>query len=143
MSLTLIPSLTRTSSTTAKVQLRNTRIMVTDLIIIVLPRVEVQVLQQSLSLPRSVLADKHVIQLLRVHVEEVRVSLLRCNIRNIVELEHGADGHELLDGSDLCEFVEVAGGDDTGLGVDLEDLADEILDSVSLTHQHIQFTSSQ
>jgi hypothetical protein len=108
--------------------------MITNLIIIVLPRVEVQVLQQSLALLGSVGGDEHVVQLLGVHVEEVRVSLFWCNVRDVVELEHGADGHEFLEGSDLCEFVEVAGGDDAGLGVDREDLGDEVLDFVRLTY---------
>jgi hypothetical protein len=104
--------------------------MITDLIIIVLPCVQVQMLQLRCAClgTHSPLGDEQMIQLLRVHIEQVSVSLLGRNSGNLIEVEHGTAGHEGLEGFDLGELVEVAGSNDAGLGIDLQDRSDEVLE---------------
>lgn len=101
--------------------------MIAHLIIIVLPRVEVQVLQQRLRLAHRPGAHKHVVQLLRVHVEQVCVALRRLETGGFVEVDEGGAGHEGLEGCDLGELVEIAGSDDACLRVLLKDLGNEVL----------------
>lgn len=99
--------------------------MITCLIIIVLPRVQVQMFVQRASAQRR--AHVEVIQLLAVHVEEVRVPLREFKTDHLVEVEEAGLGGEARHGLYLGELVEVAGGDDACLGVLCEDLCDEVL----------------
>lgn len=57
----------------------------------------------------------------------VSVALVGVHFRGLVEVDHASLGGEVGNGRDLSEFVPVTGGDDVGLGVKSEDLADEVL----------------
>lgn len=99
--------------------------MIANKIIIQLPRVDVDVLVRGAVLVRQRGADKHVVQLLRVHVVDVGVALLDGDADGLVEVNEARGGGEDFQGLDEGEFVEVAGGDDAGVCVEGEDLGDE------------------
>lgn len=99
--------------------------MIANKIIIQLPRVDVDVLVRGAVLIRQRGADKHVIQLLRVHVVDVGVALLDGDADRLVEVDEARGGREDFQGLDEGEFVKVAGGDDAGVCVEGEDLGDE------------------
>lgn len=104
---------------------RNARIVIADLVVKVLPGVEVQML--ILGRAPGSLAHVHVVEGLAVHVEEVGVALAGGDPRYLVEVREAGLSGEDLQGLDLGEVVEIAGCDDVGLGVLLEDLGDEAL----------------
>lgn len=62
-------------------------------------------------------ADKGVVELLRVHVEEVRVALLWGHLYHLVQVQQARDLHKRLQRGHGDELVEVAGRDDLRLGV--------------------------
>lgn len=99
--------------------------MIADLVVIVLPGVEVHVL--ILGRATGSRAHVHVVQGLAVHVEEVGVAFVDGDLGNLVEVREAGLVGEDLQGLNLDEVVEVAGSDDVGLGVLLEDLGDEAL----------------
>jgi hypothetical protein len=101
----------------------NAGVVVADLVVVVLPSVEVQVLVLDRLLQGR--ADVHVVEGLGVHVEEVGVTLLGWDIRDIVQVQHAGDVLEDLEGLNLGEVVEIASSDDAGAGVLLEDLSDK------------------
>lgn len=108
-----------------KVQPRNARIMIANLIIIVLPSIEMHMLILGTA-PRG-RAHIHVVKSLAVHVKEVRIPLVGGDIGDLVQVcEAGLVGED-LQGLDLDEVVEVAGCNDVGLGILLKDLGDEPL----------------
>jgi hypothetical protein len=69
-----------------------------------------------------------VIQLLTVHVEQVRVALVLWNLGYHVQVLEFGDLLELLERLHVGELVEVARADDAGVGVVAEDFGDEALD---------------
>lgn len=99
--------------------------MIADLIVIVLPRIEMQVLILGPGLRRG--AHVHVVERLAVHVEEIGIPLVSINPCNVVHVAEARLLGEDLQGLDLGEVVEVAAGDDVCVGVRLEDLGDEAL----------------
>lgn len=116
---------------TTDIESRNTRIVITDLIIKVLPCVEVKMLVLGALLKRG--AGIHVVECLGVHVEEVGVPLDGVHFHDVVHITEarflGKYGHGLY----LSELVKVAGGDDSGFGILFEDLSNECLLNVSLS----------
>jgi hypothetical protein len=99
--------------------------VVADLVVVVLPGVEVQVLVLDGLLQGR--ADIHVVEGLGVHVEEIGVTLLGGDVGDIVQVQHAGDVLEDLEGLDLGEVVEIASSDDAGAGVLFEDLSDKRL----------------
>lgn len=106
-------------------ELRNARVVIADLVVIVLPGVEVQVL--VLGRASGSRADVHVVEGLAVHVEEVGVALVDGDLSRLIEICEAGLVRENLQGLDLDEVVEVPCCDDVGLGVLLEDLGNEAL----------------
>lgn len=107
----LSSELTGTATAATDVQVGDTGVMVADLIIVVLPRVEVEVLVFGAFLDAR--ADVHMIEGLGVHIEEVSVALLNRNVGDIVEVEEARDLLEGNEGLNLNKLVEVTGNDDT------------------------------
>jgi hypothetical protein len=68
----------------AYIELSNRRIVVRDLLSLGHPSVDVDMLVLCVWLES--LADEHMIKLLAVHVEEVRVSLKLRNVRGLIEI---------------------------------------------------------
>lgn len=99
--------------------------MVTRLAVIVLPSVQVQVL--DLGMIGQPPANVHVVQGLAVLVKQVRVALDRGKTSDLVGVKQARLGGKGLNGLDLRKLVEVAGGDDASLGVLGEDPGDEVL----------------
>ena len=108
-----------------KVQPRNARIMIANLVVIVLPSIEMHML--ILGTARRSRAHIHVVKSLAVQVKEVRISLVGGDVGDLVQVREAGLVGEDLKGLDLDEVVEVAGCDDIGLGILLEDLGDEVL----------------
>ena len=115
---------TGTATAAADVQAGDARVVVADLVVVVLPRVEVEVL--ILGLPGDGGADEHVVEGLAVHVEQVGVAVLGGHVGHIIEIEQTRGLLEGGDGGDLDELVEVTSSDDSGRGVLLEDLGNEL-----------------
>lgn len=111
----------------ADIQLGDAGVVVADLVVVVLPRVEVEVL--VLGTLAEGRADKHVVEGLGVLVEEVSVALLNRHVNDVIHVDEARDLLKDLDGVDLDELVEVTSDDDTGGRVLLEDLGNEILKS--------------
>lgn len=108
-----------------KIKPRNRRIVITRRIIIAHPRVHMDMLILRLATPSQARRYIQVIQLLAVHVEEVRVLLSRGNTDDIVQILQSRDRSKVLERLNECEFVVVARGHDGGVTVKAEDLADE------------------
>lgn len=99
-------------------------------IILSRPRVDMDVLISSTLLdPR---ADIHMIQSLSVHVKSVRVTLLRRNADNLIQLGQARDIREDRERFHEGKLVEVASGDDCCRGVNGQDFGNELLSSVSI-----------
>jgi hypothetical protein len=118
-------SQTPRSGATAKVELGNTRVVVANLVVVVLPRVEVKVLVEGTATDRR--ADEHVVEGLAVVVEQVRVAVGGFDADNLLQVDKPGDGQEVLDGQDLGKFVVITGRDDAGGGVQSQDLGNEVL----------------
>ena len=99
--------------------------MITNLIIIVLPRVEVKVLKHGLVLQRR--AGVHVIQSLGVHIEEICVALHGVHVDELIQIAETRLFSKDLHRLDLGKLVKVAGSNDAGLGVLFENLRNESL----------------
>lgn len=107
--------------------------MVTHLVAITSPGVDMHMLKLDL-LARDARRHVHVVELLRVHVEQVRVPLLGRQLGHLVQVQQARLGHERLERRDEGELVEVASRDDRGRGVFGEDRGDEGLGGlVSIT----------
>lgn len=106
--------------------------MIADLVIIILPSVEMHML--ILGPAPGSRAHVHVVESLAVHVKEVGVPLVDGDVGDLVEVREAGLVGENLHGLNLGEVVEVPGGDYVGLGVLLKDLGDEALEqSVSIS----------
>lgn len=77
-------------------------------------------------------ADIHVIELLAVHVEEIRVALRLLDAGHLVKIAQTGLGDEGLERGDEGELVEVACGDYFGVGVLFENRCDKGLSVVSI-----------
>lgn len=99
--------------------------MVTDKVVVQLPGVDVDMLVVRLVRLGERGADEHVVELLGVHVVDVRVALVDGDADDLVEVEQARLGGEGSQGLDEGELVEVTAGDDAGVGVLGEDLGDE------------------
>lgn len=97
---------------TTNIQNRNRRIMIRRLRIILHPRIQMQMLHPRLRL-RQTLTHIHMIQLLTVHVIQIRVALCGRRIYDTIEVVEVV-GSEGLEGLDEGEVVEVAGDEDFG-----------------------------
>jgi hypothetical protein len=93
---------THGSNLSAHIQTRNRRVMVGNLRVELGPRVDVDVLVLDLLCER--LRHKHVVELLRVHVEEVRVALELLDLCGGVGVDEARDGDVLLKGLDEGEL---------------------------------------
>jgi hypothetical protein len=76
--------------------------------------------------PGRLLGDVHVVELLAVLAEYIRVAFSRWNASNDVEIEKAGCAHESLQGLDEGELVEVSSGNNGRIGVTLQNLANEI-----------------
>lgn len=114
----------RRSFLRANIQKRNARIVIANLARIIRPRVDmhVLVLLALLALGRDGRRHVHVVQLLVVHVEQVRVALEGVDVRDFIQVVKGGDVGVGRHGGDEGELVEVAGGEDARGGVEGEDL---------------------
>jgi len=73
------------------------------------------------------LADEHVIKLLAVHVEEVRVSLELRDVRSLVKISEIGDLLEVLERLDKGKLVEVTSDDDLGVLILGKDVGNKLL----------------
>lgn len=91
------------------------------------PCVNVNVLELDLS-PLDSRRDQRVVELLRVLVEDIAVSLVLGDLGGLVDVGEQA-GEGLVDRAGLDELVEVAGDDDVGKTALVEHSLDEALSS--------------
>ena len=84
--------------------------MVTNLFVVRNPSVDVNMLE--LGAERERWAEEHVVQLLIVAIENIRVSLQDWDATRHVGIDQSGNGLELLDGVDNNELVHVTGHDD-------------------------------
>lgn len=108
------------------VEVGDARVVIADLVVIVLPRVEVEVLVLGALCNGG--ADEHVVESLGVHVEEIGVALGDGHVDNIIKVDEARDLLEGSEGLNLDKLVEVAGSDDGRRGVLLQDIGDEVLE---------------
>jgi len=73
------------------------------------------------------LADKHVIKLLAVHVEEVSISLELRDVRSLVKISEIGDLLEVLERLDKGKLVEVASDDDLSVLILGKDVGNKLL----------------
>jgi hypothetical protein len=102
--------------------------MVTNLSVICGPSIHVNMLELCLPGPptaRQLGAYKHVIDLLAVHIEEIRISLCGRYVGNVIHVFHTRDGLEFLDRRDECELIVVAGGNDASIAIYFQNFGDE------------------
>lgn len=99
--------------------------MVADLVIVILPGIQMQML--ILGVPVQSLAYIHVIQLLGVHVKQIRVSLHGINSNNFVKISEAGYRGECGERVDLGVLVEVTSHEDISRRILTEDLGDEFL----------------
>lgn len=102
--------------------------MVRHLAIVGLPSVQVHVL--VLATLANAWAHVHVIERLAVHVEQVGVALDGFDANNLIKLSQTRLGGKECHGLNLGKFVKVTSCDDTGLGVLVENLSNEVLEHV-------------
>ena len=74
----------------------------------------------------------HMIQLLAIHIKEIRVSLQLWDSGHLVQIFQAGLGDEVFLRCNVRKFVKVATGDDFGVFVLLQDFGDEVLKYVSL-----------
>ena len=117
-SFTLVSSL-------ANVEFSNRRIVVRNLLSCSHPSVDMNMLVLCLWLES--LADEHVIKLLAVHVEEVRVSLELRDVRSLVKISEIGDLLEVLERLDKGKLVEVTSDDDLGILILGKDVGNKLL----------------
>jgi hypothetical protein len=121
-----VPSLLPPHLASAQVHARKHRIMIANNRCIFHPRVQVNVLHDRLGQHAG--TGIHVIDLLQVHVKQVRVAVGRGHSKRVVEVEEARAGHKCSEGSNKGEFVEVTRDEDRGARVLRENLADEVLE---------------
>lgn len=73
------------------------------------------------------LADKHVIKLLAVHVEEVSIFLKLRDIRSLIEISEIGDLLEVLERLDKGKLVEVTSDNDLGVLILGKDVGNKLL----------------
>jgi len=117
-SFTLVSSL-------ANVEFSNRRIVVRNLLSCSHPSVDMNMLVLCLWLES--LADEHVIKLLAVHVEEVRVSLELRDVRGLVKIFEIGDLLEVFERLDKGKLVEVTSDDDLGVLILGKDVGNKLL----------------
>lgn len=106
--------------------------MITDHLVIRDPSIDMHML--NLRPPsRNLRTDKDLINLLTVLPEQVGISLWHSQAGRVIDVDHARDALERLDGRDTVELVEVARDNDGGVGVEREDLLDEVLLVISFT----------
>lgn len=94
--------------------------MITNLRRKLRPSINMHVLE--LGMFRCLLRHKHMVELLRIHVEEVRVALRVLDVRLDVQIPQVADLGVPLERLYEGEFVEVAGSNDACFAVLREDV---------------------
>jgi hypothetical protein len=112
----------------AYIELSNRRIVVRNLLSLGHPSVDVDMLVLCLGLEG--LADKHVIKLLTIHVEEVCVSLELRDVSSLIEIPQLRNIFEVLKRLDKGKLVEVTSDDDLGVLVFLENIGNKFLCSI-------------
>ncbi len=110
----------------AHIEPGNRWIMVRDLVIVVDPSIDMNMLQLDPLLGYA-LAHKHVVELFHVASERVRIPLRRLDIGRHVAIHHARDCQKRDDRLHDGELVTVARQNNRGLGVLRQDLRDEAL----------------
>lgn len=107
------------------IQLCNARVMIGNLPLVCCPCVDVNMLKLCSSGQGP--ADKHVVQLLAIHVKQIRVPLQLTDPSHVIHVLQSGPGFECLQGLYVYEFVEVTARNDGSVGIFPEDLRNEIL----------------
>lgn len=109
----------------ANIHPRHAGVVVGDLLVKRNPRGQMDML--VLGLTGQAGRDEHVIELLRVHVEQVRVALQLIDASDGIHVLQPRNLDVLLQRLDEGELIEVAGGDDVGVLVLAQDFLSEVL----------------
>lgn len=102
--------------------------MITNLSIIRRPSVHMDMLKLRLPFPPATgqtWTDKHVIQFLATHVEEISIAFILGYVCYIIHIGKARDGFEGFHRCDVRELVEVTAGNDACILILLEDLCNE------------------
>lgn len=113
------------TSLDANIHPRHAGIVVGDLLVKRNPRGQMDML--VLSLADQAGRDEHVVELLRVHVEQVRVALQLIDASDGIHVLQPRNLDVLLQRLDEGELVEVSGGNDVGVLVLAQNLLSEVL----------------
>jgi len=111
-------------------QLRHRRIMVTHDPLPSRPGIHMYVFKARFPKVSQLPADEHMIQGLRIHVEEIAIPLFRRSADDLVQVPHHPV--EDLHGGGDTKLVEVPRGDDLRGGCLREEGVDEVADEVGL-----------
>lgn len=107
--------------------------MIRSLIIGGRPCIDMHMLQLRTSHQR--LANENMVQFLGIIIVEIRVSLCFSYSRGRIEILKARNGDKCCQGFNKGVFVEVAGGDDLGVGILSEDGGGEVLEINGLVYE--------